>query len=83
MTVGDLRALLENLDDEAEVRLATQPSWPLAFHLAGVTTSQELFEREQEVFADEDTSEVVWLVAGDHPSDSPYAPREAWAVAVR
>lgn len=36
MRVHELKALLSSLDDDAEVRLATQPSWPLAFHVAGV-----------------------------------------------
>lgn len=33
MNVGQLRELLEDLDDEAEVMIASQPSWPMAHYL--------------------------------------------------
>jgi len=36
MTVGDLRAMIEDLDGEREVRLVFQESWPLQFALHGV-----------------------------------------------
>lgn len=29
LTVGELREALEGMDDATEVRLATQPSWPM------------------------------------------------------
>ncbi len=35
MRVGQLRELLEDLDDEVEVMIASQPSWPLAHHVSG------------------------------------------------
>jgi hypothetical protein len=34
MNVGELRELLEGIDDNVEVRLATQPNYPLEFHLS-------------------------------------------------
>lgn len=34
MTVAELIELLSDLDPEAEVRLAVQPSWPFEHHLA-------------------------------------------------
>lgn len=51
MTVHDLLEILEDFDPEAEIRLAHNRSWPLAFQLGGVATDGE---------------EVVWLVSGDH-----------------
>ena len=33
MTVGQLRELLADLEDETPIRLAFQPSWPLQYHL--------------------------------------------------
>ena len=36
MKVGQLRELLDGVDDETEIRVAWQPSWPLAASLGGV-----------------------------------------------
>jgi hypothetical protein len=36
MNMQELIELLEDCDPEAEVRLAHQPGWPLAFELRGV-----------------------------------------------
>ena len=71
MTVSQLIELLSEMDPGDEVRLATQPSYPLAFHIAGVAA----LDNE----ADEDELEpgVVWIAAGDHP-DQPYAPHAAF-----
>ena len=33
MIVYELKRLLEDFDDDAEVRLASQPSWPLEYHI--------------------------------------------------
>lgn len=33
MNVGQLRELIEDLDDEVEVMMASQPSWPMAHYL--------------------------------------------------
>lgn len=73
MTVQELLELLEDAEPNAEVRLATQPNYPLAFDLAGVTMSED-------VDAPGDTWDgpVVWLCQGE-PSDSPYGvPRGVW-----
>ena len=74
MTVAHLIALLSEMNPGDEVRLATQPSYPLAFHIAGVAA----LDNE----ADEDELEpgVVWIAAGDHP-DQPYAPHAAFSQA--
>ena len=67
MKVRELIEMLEELLEEAEVEdaevlLAQQPNWPLAF-----TLREPTFCRGK-----------VWLPEGYHPSDSPYAPRDAW-----
>lgn len=83
MKVAELRELLENAADDDEVRVATQPSWPLRLELSHVVTPDD--RRSQDVeFEDDDEPEddddnVVWLVTGSHPHDeSPYAPRALW-----
>lgn len=80
MTVADLIALLQDMPEDAEVRLATQPSWPLAAHIGSVVSPDDL-AGEQECDAhghyscDECAPSVVWITEGGHPDDSPYAPR--------
>lgn len=84
MTVGELKERLEDFDDELEIRLATQPSWPLRFRLAGVTSDEEAFEysytpEEQDERGGEPSENFLWLVEGGTPHDeSPYAPRYVW-----
>jgi hypothetical protein len=74
ITVGELVELLEECSNpDAEVRLAHQPGWPLAFQLHGVVPDDD----------DGITDAVVWLVAGDHPDGTPYAPTGLWDLAVR
>lgn len=73
MTVQELMELLEDCNAEAEIRLAHQPGWTLAFQLHGLVADDD----------DGITDAVVWLVAGDHPDDSPYAPDRLWDQAVR
>jgi hypothetical protein len=89
-TIDELIELLEEARDEvggdAEVRLAFQPSWPLAFKVDGVALQAEINDYEREEYDDEEedgdgqSENVVWIVEGGHPSEpsSPYAPRGAW-----
>lgn len=42
MNVRDLRDLLEDVDDDVEVMVAHQPSWPLAERLGGVVDSEDI-----------------------------------------
>lgn len=41
MTVGDLIARLQEFDEEAEVRFAYQPSWPLQDHIGDVRQTDD------------------------------------------
>lgn len=44
MRVGELKELLEDVDDELELRIAHQPNWPLALTVAGVRVPGDDFE---------------------------------------
>lgn len=41
MRIHELLSLLEDMDPGDEVRIAYQPSWPLAAHVAGVATAED------------------------------------------
>lgn len=87
MTVADLIALLSEMPEDAEVRLATQPSWPLAFNVHGVATGADVAGEQQcddhgHFSCDECAPNIVWITEGGSVSDSPYAPSAAWAAAL-
>ena len=50
MNVGELKALLEEMDDDAEVRIASQPSWPFENEVASVIVMQ----KPKELLSDEE-----------------------------
>lgn len=90
MNVSELIERLQDCDPEAEVLIATQPNWPLAYHLSGVATPEDIAgetrcEDHGSFSCDEDecqpTESVVWLAEGSQRYDNPYAPRAAWDVA--
>lgn len=75
-----IRELIEALEDAAAehgedtpVRIAYQPSYPLAARVRAVTA----LERDDD---NPDAGAVLWLAASDTvpSSESPYAPRDAW-----
>ena len=88
MNVRELIERLQDLDPEAEVLLATQPSWPLQFVIGGVATSEDIdMDSECEEHQHYNCADcaaaktnVVYLVEGGAAED-PYAPRAAWDVA--
>jgi len=47
MNVAELKELLENMDDGDEVRIAIQPHYPLALHIAGVVAPESEDKREE------------------------------------
>lgn len=89
MNVNELIERLQDCDPEAEVMLATQPGWPLAYHLSGVATADDIAgetrcEAHESYSCDEDAcrdESIVWLVEGGQRYDQPYAPSSAWSVA--
>ncbi len=80
MNVGNLRQLLEGYDDEQEVVLAFQPSWPLAFQLGNVVADSERDVHDDSDPEDEgeEQDDRLWLVAGDSARPNPYAPRDVF-----
>lgn len=70
-TVQDLLDALSEHDPEAEIRVATQPSWPVQYVLRAPVSTHD-------VDGPQDGGNVVWLVAGDHPPSGPYAPSGLW-----
>lgn len=80
MKVRDLIELLEATNPEAEVRLATQPHYPLAHTIAGVASNGEWGDEDEDWDFEEHDEEIVWIAAGGGVYDAPYAPREIWEV---
>ena len=85
MTVRELISQLEGCDPDAEVRIATQPGWPLAFYVERVTelrghlTEDEAYDEETGFDTSHEDERVVWLAASHgNCHDHPYAPKEAW-----
>lgn len=78
MKVRDLRDMLGSMDEDMDVMIAQQPSWPLAARVRGVVGPDERewdddpdpYERDVR-----DRRDIVWLVAGDA---SEYAPSDVF-----
>ena len=67
MTVKELIEALSEYDEEAEVRLASQPSWPFEYGIRGVVSTEEIDPAENEDdFGDEKDEElIVYVVEGE------------------
>ena len=90
--IDTLQALADDGYEDAPVRLAFQPSWPLAFEVGNITVlDEDAGDRDPDDDEDDDgvplpdsddadpTRPVVWIADGGHPySASPYAPRDAF-----
>jgi predicted membrane GTPase involved in stress response len=61
MTVGELKEMLEGLDDDMEVRLAMQPAWPFEYSISSV----EVIDNDPEGSDKEPIEGIVYLVEGD------------------
>lgn len=77
MTVEDLKRIIEDLPDEAEVRIAHQPHYPLQAKALGVTYSMDL---EEELGLDSNPDPVVWIIAA---VATDYASRDLWEYCVK
>lgn len=84
MTVGQLRGMLEGLKEDAEVRVAFQPQYPLQSSIRGVCTSDDLAALDDEDAMsrrdDGDGGDLVWIVEGFQNHDEPYAPRDVFNI---
>ena len=81
MTVRELIDLLEGHDGETEVRLATQPNYPLQSFISGVASLQDLqdsgeIEQGDEMLTPEEN--IVYITEGQQCPDDPYAHRALW-----
>lgn len=82
MRVGELIEYLEDLDQDAEVKLMTQPSYPFEYTVASVTTRKELLsmlevdedDEDGELTGDEKADDV-FIVEG---SQQGYGDKNAW-----
>lgn len=73
MTVIELREALEQMPDEAEVRLAMQPSWPFEYSIMDVIP----MEPDEEEPEEDDPIRIVYLVEGSQLGYLPAAATEA------
>jgi hypothetical protein len=78
MKVNELIKILENCDPNAEVVLATQPTYPMEYALTGITVRERMVDGEP--LEDDEWTEGrrgndVLLVEGRHLR---YGDREAW-----
>jgi len=60
MTVGELKEMIEGLDEDVEVRLAMQPSWPFEYSISSV----ELIDNNPEDSDEGELDAIVYLVEG-------------------
>lgn len=90
ITVRDLIDLLEQYDDDLEVRVAYQPNWPLRGTVDTVTSSDEIREStaygadDEDGYAERDHTtdddQFVWISVGSAPyGEDPYAPTAAFS----
>lgn len=76
MTVEELVELLEAFDPDAEVRIASQPSAPLAYDIEAVVDAGNIPEEPVDDAAEiEGEPGVVYVLEGDQIGR---APREIW-----
>lgn len=77
MKVSELIEVLSRCDPDKEIRLATQPNYPLAFHLRGVYDPDTAEPWDEDTPKDEDASKV-WLVEGAQAQNPYEVPRDAF-----
>lgn len=74
MNIGELIGALQEMADaygeETKVRVAIQPSWPLAERISNISVLEDNEDYE---------GPVMWIATEPVPSyEHPYAPRGAW-----
>lgn len=67
MTVGELIELLQQYDEDAEVKSMQQPSWPFEYSIAGVVSRDEFRGRDE----DEDHDTKGYAEAGTEYDEKP------------
>lgn len=79
MTVLDLIQALEELPKDMEVQIVTQPTYPLRNEVYGLC---KLSHVDEDVEEDSD-KDVLFLLEGAHPRESPYGSKECWMAAYK
>ena len=65
MTVGELKEMLEDLDDDMEVRLAHQPSWPFEYSISnGQVVDVNEPDEDDEEAEEKEPREILYLIEG-------------------
>jgi hypothetical protein len=77
MKVKELIELLQEQDEDAEVRLAHQPRYPMEYSVKGIASSLDL---EACVEPADEANQIVFLVEGDWLG---YGRPEVWEAAYR
>lgn len=91
MNVGELRELLEDYDDDTEVRMMISPDWPTVHGVHGLWyPPKHATEREEnEAMYDEDGNvaddrderleHILYILQGERPERvNPYGDAKAW-----
>jgi hypothetical protein len=83
--VRELIDVLEQYDEDAEIRVAFQPSWPLRGKVANVVSSDDNDPEYADPDAERDPADpvredFVWIAVDQvsSSSENPYAPKEVW-----
>ena len=76
MKVNELIKALSNMPEDAEVRMAYQPNYPLQVSVGAVTDLTQGYEDDEDGVMD-DEDKVVWIASGSATA-SGYAPSLAW-----
>jgi len=84
MNVREMIEMLEGFDPDAEIRLASQPSWPMQHYIAEVAEVElplcricDEDEEDDDCDCDGETQTMIYIGEGDQPYSDPYLPGAA------
>lgn len=77
MTVGELIGILERYDEDLDVLIVSQPSWPFEYSIDGIVARSEIFEERDEYDEEEEDKEddCVFICEGNQLR---YGRKAAW-----
>jgi hypothetical protein len=80
MIVHELIELLAEVkDQDAEVRIGHQPTYPLQFEITGIAVPAEDMVGEQVLDEDGEIPQAVYILDDEHPEgENPYIPKVLW-----
>lgn len=64
MTIGDLREIIQDIDDDVVIKIAEQPSWPFQYSVADIVFDEEtnylwIVEGNQEKYLPGDIRQLI------------------------